>query len=664
MRLRVLLWASAIVAWLCPVTAFAAAATDYSDANHWLRAPGGDMPVDVFYLYPTAWRPAPGDGLVCDIDNPSMLAGAPGVYAQTATAFEPFANVYAPLYRQADAAATLGMAPAAAEALLRETPLADATAAFEHYLEHYNHGRPFILAGHSQGSNVLLYLMDTYLKDHPEVRERMIASYIVGYSVTQAYLDANPHLSFGTGEGDTGVILSWNTEAPGVTGNPVALPGAVAINPLTWTRGGEKAGVEYNLGSLDVSDPANSRIVSPGIANAQIDLKRGVLVCDSVNPNEYSLGPPFPLGAFHGSDYPFYYVNIMRNALLRSSVYLSREQAAMYPGAALALADTARAFDRRLPSAFDADAAHGEFRAGLAGAPAAFSSPSALASPGRGDGGITVFASPFGVWSRQDLEGRRYGYDLGGGGIATGGFASFGAFRVGVAAGYAAQRQKMRDFGGRVDADTLHASLFGGARWGSVFLDAAIGYSRAWNDTERHAVFGGLADWNHTAKFGQDVWSGRLSVGYVGEVGCGVRLIPSLGVDVRRIRTGSFAEDGAVTALRMLSSRWTSVELPLALRVDKTFRAGADAAVTPFVSAAWIPELNRDAPSARGSFANVPSAGTFTAEARVPGRSRGRVAAGVRGDWGERLSASVEYSFDFSRSRRRHEVAASFSLGF
>ncbi len=502
--------------------------------------------------------------------------------------------------------------------------------------------------------------MSTYLKDRPDVLERMIASYVVGYSTTKAYLAANPHLSFGTGPGDTGVILSWNTEAPGVTAHsPVVLPGALVINPLTWTRGTEYAGVEYNLGSLSAGLGAPAGGIVPGFADARIDLQRGVVVCGSVDPALYSMPPgaPFPKGSYHGNDYQFYYVNIMLNALLRSSVYLGREQAAMFPGAARALADTARAFDRRLPSAFDADAAHGESRSGRAGSPAAFSSP---ASPVRG-GGLTVFASPFGVWGSQDSEGRRHGYDLDGGGLAAGGFTAFGPLRLGVAAGYAARRQRMHDFAGRVDADTLHASLFGGGRWGSVFLDAALGYSHAWNKTGRHAVFGSFADWNHTAKFGQDVWSGRLSLGYVGEVGCGIRLIPSLGVDVRHIRTGSFAEDGAVTALRMRSSRWTSVELPLSLRADKTFRAGANTAVTPFVSAAWIPELNANAPSAQGAFVHVPSAGTFLAEARVPGRSRGRVSAGVRGDWGDRMAVRAEYSCDFARAHRQHEVAASLS---
>ena len=152
-------------------------ATDYSAANHWLHVPqNNNQPIDVFYLYPTAWTPGPGDGLVCDIDNPSMLAGAANAFTTTATAFSPIANIYAPYYRQTDAGASLALTPEEREALLRGAPATDAIAAFAHYLENDNNGRPFILAGHSQGSQTLLYLMDTYLKDHPEVRERMVAA--------------------------------------------------------------------------------------------------------------------------------------------------------------------------------------------------------------------------------------------------------------------------------------------------------------------------------------------------------------------------------------------------------------------------------------------------------------------------------------------------------
>ncbi len=49
MRLRAMHWALMAAVWLCPFAAFAAAATDYSNAGHWMYAPrGGKMPGEVF----------------------------------------------------------------------------------------------------------------------------------------------------------------------------------------------------------------------------------------------------------------------------------------------------------------------------------------------------------------------------------------------------------------------------------------------------------------------------------------------------------------------------------------------------------------------------------------------------------------------------------------
>lgn len=53
-------------------------ATDYSQTTHWLSIPAPVMAVDVFYLYPTCWQKVNStDPNICNIDNPSMLAGAP-----------------------------------------------------------------------------------------------------------------------------------------------------------------------------------------------------------------------------------------------------------------------------------------------------------------------------------------------------------------------------------------------------------------------------------------------------------------------------------------------------------------------------------------------------------------------------------------------------------
>ena len=78
-------------------------ATDYSLAAHWLAlpiAPVPAFPVDVFYLYPTAWTSTDSNPQIGAIDEPSMLVQAPQAYARQATAFATVGNVYAPFYRQ------------------------------------------------------------------------------------------------------------------------------------------------------------------------------------------------------------------------------------------------------------------------------------------------------------------------------------------------------------------------------------------------------------------------------------------------------------------------------------------------------------------------------------------------------------------------------------
>jgi Protein of unknown function (DUF3089) len=199
-------------------------ATDYSQPEHWLSLPtSADKPVDVFYLYPTEYvKPAAGGPVVCTSDDPGMMKGAKAAFSRQATAFETVGNIYAPYYRQADAASRAAMPQAEQDQVVAGAPTEDGLAAFEYYIAHYNAGRPFILAGHSLGSNVLANLLADYMKEHPDVYKRMIAAYVIGYSISPSYLTQNPHLKFAEGPDDTGVIISYNTEAPEVVGtNPV-----------------------------------------------------------------------------------------------------------------------------------------------------------------------------------------------------------------------------------------------------------------------------------------------------------------------------------------------------------------------------------------------------------------------------------------------------------
>lgn len=137
--------------------------------------------------------------------------------------------------------------------------------------------------------------------------QRMIAAYVVGQSITPRYLAKNSHLRLATGSNDTGVIVSWNTEAPTTTiTNPVTEPGGIAINPITWTLGQDTADASRNLGSiqldstgLPVLDQYGEILRVTGLADARVDQAKGVVICSTVNPADYNA-----YGIYHGAELP------------------------------------------------------------------------------------------------------------------------------------------------------------------------------------------------------------------------------------------------------------------------------------------------------------------------------------------------------------------------
>ena len=154
----------------------------------------------------------------------------------------------------------------------------------------------------------------------------MVAAYAIGYPVTQSFLARFPHMKFAENGDDTGVIISYNTEAPGVTVNPIMEPNALVINPINWKRDNTKANADENLGSILIDKESN--LVSmdqKNYADAQCDLARGVVVCSSVDQTQLpKLSVLFSGGVYHMFDYTFYYHNIRANAKNRVNKYFGR----------------------------------------------------------------------------------------------------------------------------------------------------------------------------------------------------------------------------------------------------------------------------------------------------------------------------------------------------
>lgn len=305
-------------------------ATDYAKPEHWLSLPvDNEKEVDIFYLYPTAWyKEEVSEPDFCAIDNGIMLIGAQLAFNRQATAFEPAGNIYAPYYRQAAASYTLSLPEEERWDAVGSIPFSDVAAAFDYYQKHFNNGRPFILVGHSQGAMMTMLLLRDYMSIHPDVYERMISAYVIGYPVTTEFMDANNHLRFAEGQYDTGVIISFNTQSPDVApGENIITTDTVGlvINPINWKRDETPASAYENLGSYMPIDSQGNYEIIPHFADARIDLDRGVIICSTVDAElMFKISGTMGFGVYHSFDIPFYYNNLRENALRRAHAFLGQ----------------------------------------------------------------------------------------------------------------------------------------------------------------------------------------------------------------------------------------------------------------------------------------------------------------------------------------------------
>ena len=307
--------------------------SDYSNPDNWYKIPEITKKVDTFYIYPTSYTDTSKDApLICGIDNPVMRKGVISSYASSGEIYEESTNVFVPYYRHTNLKAALGMTTSEYLKFQCQEQRTDIYAALDYYFEHYNNGRPFILAGHSQGSAMSKIVLMEYMRMHPEYYSRMVAAYVLGFAVTQEDLDAHPHMKFAEGESDCGVVISWNVEgaANHDKQNIVVDKGAVSINPLNWKRDETYASVDLNIGTRmrDVQT-REYKITQPGYADARIDLERGVVVTNqTVDPYIHVKGfdSLFGPASYHNGDYGFFYYNIRDNVAKRIATYLLKDK--------------------------------------------------------------------------------------------------------------------------------------------------------------------------------------------------------------------------------------------------------------------------------------------------------------------------------------------------
>ena len=166
-----------------------------------------DALADVFYIHPTTYRGGENwnqDIAMADVNTWTDIS----VVARQASAFNGCCKVYAPRYRQATIAA-MGAPDSGPKAY--DFAYGDVVRAWQHYVETWNQGRPFIIVSHSQGTLHAVRLLGEEVDGTP-LADLMIAAYVVGIGVPEGVFGRGlKTITRCTGATDTGCVISWNT---------------------------------------------------------------------------------------------------------------------------------------------------------------------------------------------------------------------------------------------------------------------------------------------------------------------------------------------------------------------------------------------------------------------------------------------------------------------
>lgn len=301
--------------------------SDYSKKNMWVYRPCEneiEYDTDVFFLSPTSiGRDAYHNLMMDDEDGRSDFENCVNIEKGI---YDDEANFFAPYYRQM----CLGGYDIEKSNEEREGYLGlgyeDVRNAFHYYLGHYNNDRKIILAGFSQGTDMILRLLHDDLE---MFEDRLVAVYAIGWNITDEYLENNPSVRMAQGEEDTGVVVAFCSEAEWINESVIVPVSTNGINPLNWKTDSTKAEPEENMGSVfnEYLDDEGNPISEDELCGAYLDEKRGTLkVIDLREPERFKDPELFFLesGNYHKYDHEFFYRNLEDNVKKRIAAYNNR----------------------------------------------------------------------------------------------------------------------------------------------------------------------------------------------------------------------------------------------------------------------------------------------------------------------------------------------------
>ena len=301
------------------------AAPDYSNQNCWAALPTiknasdsvpsksnlkdnqKDAKVDVFFVYPTSFFGRKNWNGDVYSKHLNKKTDRESIHYE-ASVFNGSCQIYAPRYRQATLYSffdtTKGKLPL-------NFAYQDVKKAFQYYLDHYNNGRPIIIASHSQGTYLARRLLHDFFDNNADLRKRFIAGYLIGGDVRT---DDYTNIPVCDSANQLACVIGWNTVKWHIKLNKrIDATNFVCVNPLTWKDDTVYASKEKNLGGVSF----HFKHIDKNICDAECS--NGKLWIHKPHKSGY----PSLFGYYHLVDYGLFYMDIRENVKQRIATYFS-----------------------------------------------------------------------------------------------------------------------------------------------------------------------------------------------------------------------------------------------------------------------------------------------------------------------------------------------------
>ena len=321
--MRKFLFLFVVIGMVFPVKAATGKSLDYSHPSNWViceKTIRKNCEVDVFYVLPTIYADK-NNAYMLWHDNKAIQKKSELFAKQHTDIFSGYSRVFSPYYRQAEFRRVMTEIhlPVEKQTFI-QIGIDDVRNAFRYYMKHLNKGRPFILLGFSQGSMVLLEIMKTELAD-PAVNAKLVAAYLIGYPNMPKTFPKYPHLRTAQRADDTGVIINYNSQAPGkVKSHFTGKSDVYCINPINWRTDDKIAEFSEHKGSRFFDFKSGKATDKKAFVSAKIDPASGGLIVQTAEPGKYDsrvLGP----GVYHMFDLNLFYYDLRTNGQLRINAF-------------------------------------------------------------------------------------------------------------------------------------------------------------------------------------------------------------------------------------------------------------------------------------------------------------------------------------------------------